>query len=168
MNENLRKAMLHSLGLIAVVLAGAGCLGGGSGNSGGSSAGSRGSTTSTQNSSGSPAYHEASTEGSKDSNTGSSSSPKSGGQVVGPCTLEGNIRDFEVTCTKEISNIQFLNFSSGKSLTMSNSVINGTRYDVKIAKDGDYKVKGYERSEDRIDFTLVFVDNSTASITVWE
>jgi hypothetical protein len=92
-------------------------------------------------------------------------SGKEGGKVVGPCTLTGDIRSFEISCTKNIQSFTFEGFSSGKTLSL-NFNINGTQYDMNIENKGT-KLVGSEKLASEIELTIHFTDSSTGSATLW-
>lgn len=104
------------------------------------------------------------------SNSGGSSlgGPSSGGSssdtVVGPCVLVGNIRSFQVNCTKTIQDFTIGFITIGKKLK-SKITINGIEYDIDITNTGTSLV-GSEKIANSLDFTINFTDSSTASVTL--
>ena len=101
------------------------------------------------------------TQGTPDGLSGS----KIGGSVVGPCSLEGDIRSFEINCTKTIKSFTFLFFTTGKKLTMT-SMVNGEKHDLNIENQGT-KLVGSEKLVSKIDLTINFADSTTGSASLW-
>jgi|GEM_PF-1224427 len=98
------------------------------------------------------------------SSGGSSSGGSSSDTVVGPCTLTGNIRSFQVNCDRTIQNFTVGFMTAGTRLRNSGT-INGTRYNTDITNNGTSLV-GSEGVANSLDITINFADSSTASVTL--
>lgn len=97
--------------------------------------------------------------------------PKIGGKVVGPCTLAGDIRSFEITAPKSFRTYGFvtdkvvLSYNPKEKLIM-NTILNGVEYDMNIEAQGT-KLIGFEKLANNIDLIIAFADSSKCEVSLW-
>ena len=99
------------------------------------------------------------------------SSSRVGGSVEGPCILTGDIRSFQIDCSKRIRHYGFVQqnialfFAPDEKLIL-NDKINGVPYDMNIEVQGT-KMVGSEKLASKIDLTIIFSDSSKCSASLW-
>ena len=81
------------------------------------------------------------------------------------CHVKGTIRDFLVTCDKNIDNIQY-RFMKSRYVTYFGPAEGGGQENLELLVVNLRKVKGSDKSKDQLTFTLLHNDQTQTSITV--
>jgi hypothetical protein len=96
--------------------------------------------------------------------SGNSNPPGLNNTVEGPCTVIGNVRSFEINCTKTIQTFTVGIFTIGSRLE-NTSTINGQQYNSTIQNNGTSLV-GTETIAPTLEIKINFTDSSTCSVTL--